>query len=85
MQVSIGVDGHVIIDDYVYPFNIDSPSKDVCGHENPGLGVFEFEKEFLALELGQIAVDRDRRELLFDQQFVEGLRSLHLFDENHGL
>lgn len=41
MQVGVGILWHVIVEDDVNPFNVHTPAKEVCCHQDPALEVFE--------------------------------------------
>lgn len=85
MQVLICCIRHVVVDDDVYSFEVDSSSEDVCRDENSRLVLLEFVVPVEALLLVQTAVDRHRREVALAQQLVELLCSSHAVDENNNL
>jgi NAD(P)H-hydrate repair Nnr-like enzyme with NAD(P)H-hydrate dehydratase domain len=73
---------HVIIDDDIHAFNVDSTAKDVGGDHDTLTKVLETLVARDSFLLVQVAVDTDGRELAFDQQSVELLCSRRRSDKD---
>ena len=85
MQIGVGVFRHVIIEDDVHALDVHSASKQVGGHKDALLEVFELLVTPQTLLLGHCAVDGNGREVLFNQQLVEGTAATHGADKDDDL
>jgi len=85
MQVGIRVLRHVVVEHDVDSLDIDTSAKQVGGHEDSSLKVFELAVPFESLLLVHTPVDVDGWEVLVLEELVEGNASLDTLDEDDDL
>jgi hypothetical protein len=71
MEIGVVIFGHVIVDDNVDSFDIDTSTKNVGGHHDAVLEILKILIIFDSFLLIHPPVDANRRELLFLKQTVQ--------------
>jgi len=85
VQVSIRVFWHVVVENDVHSFDIDTSSEEIGGDQDSSLKVFEQRVSFKSFLLVHGPVDVDGWEVLVFEELVQGDASLNGFDEDDDL
>jgi len=85
VEVSIGALWHIIIDDHVDAFDIDTTAKEVGGDHDPGLERFEVTISGDPFFLLQVRMDTDRWEIVLAQDAGQGVGAAAATNEDNQL
>mmetsp|Transcript_59286 Transcript_59286/g.168586 ORF Transcript_59286/g.168586 Transcript_59286/m.168586 type:complete len:469 (-) Transcript_59286:2-1408(-) len=85
VEVRVAVLGHVVVDDDVYPLDVDAAPEQVGGNHDALLELLELLVARDAVLLVQPRVDGDRGKVTLHQQLVERDGALHGLHENYHL
>jgi hypothetical protein len=85
VEISVIVLRHIVVNDNIDSFDVDSSSEDVGGNHDSVLEVFEILEMFDSVGLVHSGVNCDRGEILLLEQFVEGDGSGLRFHEDNRL
>lgn len=85
MQIGFLINGEVVVDNQVDPFDIDSPSEKIGGDQYPGPVGFELIIVVDSLLLGEARVDGDGVEQNLIELLGETDGPLNFIDEDYGL
>jgi len=70
VEVGIVIFWHVIVDDNIYPFNVNPSSEYICGNHYPMLKIFKILEVLNSIFLIHASMNCNGREVLFLQQFI---------------
>jgi len=85
MEVSIRILWHIVVENDVNSFNIDTSSEKIGGDQNSSLKVLELAVPFQSFFLVHASVDIDGWKVLVFEELVQSNASLNRFDEDNDL
>jgi hypothetical protein len=85
VKVGIGGSGHIVVDDNVDTFEVDTTTEDISGDKNTRLVFLEVVVHLQTFFLRHTTIDASRREVAFAEELVQFLATTNIVDKNDDL
>jgi len=85
MQIGVSVLRHIVVEHNIDTLNVNTSSKQIGGDKDALLEVFELLVARQTVLLSHLTMDGDAREVLLDEELIEGAATAHRFDKDHNL